>query len=98
MKLELYAGNEEKALSYGMEALELLRHQYSQRYVVFVLEELLNVLECISVKGKEDQKYKEEETEVTEFLKTFEELYRCFRTLKRECGRALLSAIRMKLD
>ena len=74
MKLELYAGNEEKALSYGMEALELLRHQYSQRYVVFVLEELLNVLECISVKGKEDQKYKEEETEVTEFLKTFEEL------------------------
>lgn len=78
MKLELYAGNEEKALSYGMEALELLRHQYSQRYVVFVLEELLNVLECISVKGKEDQKYKEEETEVTEFLKTFEELYRLF--------------------
>lgn len=58
MKLELYAGNEEKAFSYGMEALELLRHQYSQRYVVFVLEELLNVLECISVKGKEDQKYK----------------------------------------
>lgn len=44
----------------------------------FVLEELLNVLECISVKGKEDQKYKEEETEVTEFLKTFEELYRLF--------------------
>ena len=78
MKLELHAGNEEKALSYGMEALELLRHQYSQRYVVFVLEELLNVLECISVKGKEDQKYKEEETEVTEFLKTFEELYRLF--------------------
>ena len=78
MKLELYAGNEEKALSYGMEALELLRHQYSQRYVVFVLEELLNVLECISVKGKEDQKYKEEETEVTEFLKTFEKLYRLF--------------------
>lgn len=78
MKLELYAGNEEKALSYGMEALELLRHQYSQRYVVFVLEELLNVLECISVKGKEDQKYKEEETEVTAFLKTFEELYRLF--------------------
>lgn len=78
MKLELYAGNEEKALSYGMEALELLRHQYSQRYVVFVLEELLNVLECISIKGKEDQKYKEEETEVTEFLKTFEELYRLF--------------------
>lgn len=78
MKLELYAGNEEKALSYGMEALELLRHQYSQRYVVFVLEELLNVLKCISVKGKEDQKYKEEETEVTEFLKTFEELYRLF--------------------
>ena len=78
MKLELYAGNEEKALSYGMEALELLRHQYSQRYVVFVLEELLNVLECISVKGKEDQKYKEEETEVTEFLKTFEELYQLF--------------------
>lgn len=78
MKLELYAGNEEKAFSYGMEALELLRHQYSQRYVVFVLEELLNVLECISVKGKEDQKYKEEETEVTEFLKTFEELYRLF--------------------
>ena len=77
MKLELYAGNEEKAFSYGMEALELLRHQYSQRYVVFVLEEL-NVLECISVKGKEDQKYKEEETEVTEFLKTFEELYRLF--------------------
>ncbi|MBS6578458.1 MAG: hypothetical protein KH357_02230 [Clostridiales bacterium] len=74
MKFELYAGNEEKAFSYGMEALELLRHQYSQRYVVFVLEELLNVLECISVKGKEDQKYKEEETEVTEFLKTFEEL------------------------
>ena len=73
MKLELYAGNEEKAFSYGMEALELLRH-----YVVFVLEELLNVLECISVKGKEDQKYKEEETEVTEFLKTFEELYRLF--------------------
>ena len=56
MKLELYAGNEEKAFSYGMEALELLRHQYSQRYVVFVLEELLNVLECISVKGREDQK------------------------------------------
>lgn len=78
MKLELYAGNKEKAFSYGMEALELLRHQYSQRYVVFVLEELLNVLECISVKGKEDQKYKEEETEVTEFLKTFEELYRLF--------------------
>ena len=78
MKLELYAGNEEKAFSYGMEALELLRHQYSQRYVVFVLEELLNVLKCISVKGKEDQKYKEEETEVTEFLKTFEELYRLF--------------------
>lgn len=78
MKLELYAGNEEKAFSYGMEALELLRHQYSQRYVVFVLKELLNVLECISVKGKEDQKYKEEETEVTEFLKTFEELYRLF--------------------
>ena len=78
MKLELYAGNEEKAFSYGMEALELLRHQYSRRYVVFVLEELLNVLECISVKGKEDQKYKEEETEVTEFLKTFEELYRLF--------------------
>lgn len=78
MKLELYVGNEEKAFSYGMEALELLRHQYSQRYVVFVLEELLNVLECISVKGKEDQKYKEEETEVTEFLKTFEELYRLF--------------------
>lgn len=78
MKLELHAGNEEKALSYGMEALELLRHQYSQRYVVFVLEELLNVLECISIKGKEDQKYKEEETEVTEFLKTFEELYRLF--------------------
>lgn len=78
MKLELYAGNEKKAFSYGMEALELLRHQYSQRYVVFVLEELLNVLECISVKGKEDQKYKEEETEVTEFLKTFEELYRLF--------------------
>ena len=52
MKLELYAGNEEKAFSYGMEALELLRHQYSQRYVVFVLEELLNVLECISVKEK----------------------------------------------
>ena len=78
MKLELYAGNEEKAFSYGMEALELLRHQYSQRYVVFVLEELLNVLECISVKEKEDQKYKEEETEVTEFLKTFEELYRLF--------------------
>lgn len=78
MKLELYAGNEEKAFSYGMEALELLRHQYSQRYVVFVLEELLNVLECISVKGKEDQKYKEEETEVTEFLKTFDELYRLF--------------------
>ena len=78
MKLDLYAGNEEKAFSYGMEALELLRHQYSQRYVVFVLEELLNVLECISVKGKEDQKYKEEETEVTEFLKTFEELYRLF--------------------
>ena len=78
MKFELYAGNEEKAFSYGMEALELLRHQYSQRYVVFVLEELLNVLECISVKGKEDQKYKEEETEVTEFLKTFEELYRLF--------------------
>lgn len=78
MKLELYAGNEEKAFSYGMEALELLRHQYSQRYVVFALEELLNVLECISVKGKEDQKYKEEETEVTEFLKTFEELYRLF--------------------
>lgn len=78
MKLELYAGNEEKAFSYGMEVLELLRHQYSQRYVVFVLEELLNVLECISVKGKEDQKYKEEETEVTEFLKTFEELYRLF--------------------
>lgn len=78
MKLELYAGNEEKAFSYGMEALELLRHQYSQRYVVFVLEELLNVLECISVEGKEDQKYKEEETEVTEFLKTFEELYRLF--------------------
>ena len=78
MKLELYAGNEEKAFSYGMEALELLRHQYSQRYVVFVLEELINVLECISVKGKEDQKYKEEETEVTEFLKTFEELYRLF--------------------
>lgn len=78
MKLELYAGNEEKAFSYGMEALELLRHQYSQRYVVFVLEELLNVLECISVKGKEDQKYKEEETEVTEFLKTFEKLYRLF--------------------
>ena len=78
MKLELNAGNEEKAFSYGMEALELLRHQYSQRYVVFVLEELLNVLECISVKGKEDQKYKEEETEVTEFLKTFEELYRLF--------------------
>lgn len=78
MKLELYAGNEEKAFSYGMEAFELLRHQYSQRYVVFVLEELLNVLECISVKGKEDQKYKEEETEVTEFLKTFEELYRLF--------------------
>lgn len=78
MKLELHAGNEEKALSYGMESLELLRHQYSQRYVVFVLEELLNVLECISVKGKEDQKYKEEETEVTEFLKTFEELYRLF--------------------
>lgn len=78
MKLKLYAGNEEKAFSYGMEALELLRHQYSQRYVVFVLEELLNVLECISVKGKEDQKYKEEETEVTEFLKTFEELYRLF--------------------
>ena len=47
-------------------------------YVVFVLEELLNVLECISVKGKEDQKYKEEETEVTEFLKTFEKLYRLF--------------------
>ena len=44
----------------------------------FVLEELLNVLECISVKGKEDQKYKEEETEVTEFLKIFEELYRLF--------------------
>lgn len=78
MKLELYAGNEEKAFSYGMEALELLRQQYSQRYVVFVLEELLNVLECISVKGKEDQKYKEEETEVTEFLKTFEKLYRLF--------------------
>lgn len=78
MKLELYAGNEEKAFSYGMEVLELLRHQYSQRYVVFVLEELLNVLECISVKGKEDQKYKEEETEVTEFLKTFEKLYRLF--------------------
>ena len=78
MKLELYAGNEEKAFSYGMEALELLRHQYSQRYVVFVLEELLNVLECISVKGKEEQKYKEEETEVTAFLKTFEELYRLF--------------------
>ena len=78
MKLELYAGNEEKAFSYGIEALELLRHQYSQRYVVFVLEELLNVLECISAKGKEDQKYKEEETEVTEFLKTFEELYRLF--------------------
>lgn len=78
MKFELYAGNEEKAFSYGMEALELLRHQYSQRYVVFVLEELLNVLECISIKGKEDQKYKEEETEVTEFLKTFEELYRLF--------------------
>lgn len=78
MKFELYAGNEEKAFSYGMEALELLRHQYSQRYVVFVLEELLNVLECISVKGKEDQKYKAEETEVTEFLKTFEELYRLF--------------------
>ena len=55
MKLELYAGNEEKALSYGREALELLRHQYSQRYVVFVLEELLKVLECISVIGKEDQ-------------------------------------------
>ena len=78
MKLELYAGNEEKAFSYGMEALELLRHQYSQRYVVFVLEELINVLECISIKGKEDKKYKEEETEVTEFLKTFEELYRLF--------------------
>lgn len=78
MKLERYSGNEEKALSYGMEALELLRHQYSQRYVVFVLEELLNVLECISIKGKEDKKYKEEETEVTEFLKTFEELYRLF--------------------
>ena len=78
MKLERYSGNEEKALSYGMEALELLRHQYSQRYVIFVLEELLNVLECISIKGKEDKKYKEEETEVTEFLKTFEELYRLF--------------------
>ena len=36
------------------------------------------MLECISIKGKEDQKYKEEETEVTEFLKTFEELYRLF--------------------
>lgn len=30
----------QKTFSYGMEALELLRHQYSQRYVVFVLEEL----------------------------------------------------------
>lgn len=90
MKLELYAGNEEKAFSYGMEALELLRHQYSQRYVVFVLEELLNVLECISVKGKEDQKYKEEETEVTEFLKTFEELYRLFSHLKKRMWQSII--------
>ena len=89
MKLELYAGNEEKAFSYGMEALELLRHQYSQRYVVFVLEELLNVLECISVKGKEDQKYKEEETEVTEFLKTFEELYRLFSRPKKRMWQSI---------
>ena len=90
MKLELYAGNEEKALSYGMEALELLRHQYSQRYVVFVLEELLNVLECISVKGKEDQKYKEEETEVTEFLKTFEKLYRLFSHPKKRMWQSII--------
>lgn len=90
MKLELYAGNEEKAFSYGMEALELLRHQYSQRYVVFVLEELLNVLECISVKGKEDQKYKEEETEVTEFLKTFEELYRLFSHPKKRMWQSII--------
>ena len=90
MKLELYAGNEEKALSYGMEALELLRHQYSQRYVVFVLEELLNVLECISVKGKEDQKYKEEETEVTAFLKTFEELYRLFSHPKKRMWQSII--------
>lgn len=90
MKFELYAGNEEKAFSYGMEALELLRHQYSQRYVVFVLEELLNVLECISVKGKEDQKYKEEETEVTEFLKTFEELYRLFSHPKKRMWQSII--------
>lgn len=90
MKLELYAGNEEKAFSYGMEVLELLRHQYSQRYVVFVLEELLNVLECISVKGKEDQKYKEEETEVTEFLKTFEELYRLFSHPKKRMWQSII--------
>ena len=93
MKLELYAGNEEKAFSYGMEALELLRHQYSQRYVVFVLEELLNVLECISVKGKEDQKYKEEETEVTEFLKTFEELYRLFSHPKKRMWQSIIVSL-----
>lgn len=59
MKLELHDGNEEKALSYGMEALELLRHQYSQRYVIFVLEELLQVLERIRSK-REDHKQRDQ--------------------------------------
>ena len=59
MKLELHDGNEEKALSYGMEALELLRHQYSQRYVIFVLEELLQVLERFRSK-REDHKQRDQ--------------------------------------
>lgn len=86
MKLSMQTGDDEKAFQYGKKALELLRHQYSQRYAVFVLEELLQVLDHILKNDKdtkEKQQTKKREYEdyrdkVKEFLEMFRTLYGLF--------------------
>ena len=86
MKLSMQTGDEEKALQYGKKALELLRHQYSQRYAVFVLEELLQVLDHILTNNKDTKEkqqtkkreYEDYRSKVKEFLEMFRTLYGLF--------------------
>lgn len=86
MKLSMQTGDEEKAFQYGKKALELLRHQYSQRYAVFVLEELLQVLDHILTNNKDTKEkqqtkkreYEDYRSKVKEFLEMFRTLYGLF--------------------
>ena len=71
MEMEMQAGNFQKAFAYGREALELLRKEYSQRYVILVLEKLRDVLQYCPEQDAYGQK-------IENYRKTFETLYDLF--------------------